>query len=62
MTVEIIESTIHRVHDICLGNHFMTGVTVIEQSNNFLLRDRGQVYEGSDDAGGFYIDCQDIIL
>ena len=55
MTIEIIVSSNNRVHDMCLGSHFMTRVTVIEQSKDFLLGDRQQIYEGGNDVGGSYI-------
>ena len=62
VNVEIIESSNHRVLDMCLSSHFMTGVTAMEQSKDFLLGDRQHVCEGCDHAGVSYIDNQDIIL
>ena len=62
VTVKIIESSNHRVCDMCLGSHFMTGVTAIEQSKDFLLGDKQHVYEGRNGTGGSYVCCQGIIV
>jgi len=44
-----------RVADMCLGSHFMSGVAILEQSEDSLVGDSGHVFWGGDDAGGSYI-------
>jgi len=43
------------VADMYLGSHFMTGVAILEQSNDSLVGDSGHVCLGGDDANGSYI-------
>ena len=47
-----------RVADMCLGSHFMSGVAILEQSED--NGDSGHVSWGGDDAGGSYICYWDI--
>jgi len=44
-----------RVADMCLGSHLMSGVAILEQSEDSLVGDSGHVCWGGDDAGGTYI-------
>jgi len=44
-----------RVADMCLGSHFMSGVAILEPSEDSLVGDSGHVCWGGDDAGGSYI-------
>jgi len=44
-----------RVVDMCLDSHFMSGVAILEPSEDSLVGDSGHVYWGGDDAGGSYI-------